>query len=258
MPRRETRTASGHRISYLVEGSGPALVLLSSALESAQGWAEFGYVHSFSDAYTVVAVDLVGQGQSDRSLDPADYSWERILDQLTSVLDAEGIGSASVWGYANGAEVAWLLARRRPRLVSALVLGGVYLGEGMIGDDQIDHAAVISAMAEALDTGDWHRYFDLFPIDWGERSRARMQMRNDAAVAAASTRGDLTRPRGVVAPNIPTLAYWGAEVSFSAANADLVPGLPLESLTVPGNQGDAFLDSDAIIGPVRHFLDGLR
>jgi hypothetical protein len=35
MSRRETTTYDGHRVGYLVDGEGPVLVVLASALESA-------------------------------------------------------------------------------------------------------------------------------------------------------------------------------------------------------------------------------
>jgi pimeloyl-ACP methyl ester carboxylesterase len=258
MSRRETTTYGGYRISYLVDGEGPVLVLLASALESAASWVEFGYFDAFRDDCRLIAIDLVGQGESVQSVDERDYSWEQIVEQVVSVLEAESVESCTMWGYANGAETALLLANRRPDLVSRLVLGGIYLAGARQTwlDRGIDHDRVISAMAEALDVGDWDGYFDLFPIDWGERARERMRT-SDPAVAAASTRGDLTRPRGVVIPNVPTLTYWAADAFPGGDNSDAGLALPLESVIVPGNHGGGFMEPARIIPAVRRFLNSV-
>ena len=78
--------------------------------------------HALAGRHPVLVPDLPGFGLSDkprRALDVREHT-----DVVAAWLDAHGIGRVCVGGHSFGAEIAAGLARRRPDLVAALVLGG--------------------------------------------------------------------------------------------------------------------------------------
>ena len=66
-------TSRGFQISYVTAGGpgNPALVLVHGILQSAARWAEIGYLDVFAEQYHVIAVDLLGHGESDKPTDPS-------------------------------------------------------------------------------------------------------------------------------------------------------------------------------------------
>ncbi len=256
-PRREVVTSDGIRISYLVAGDGAPLVLIPGRLQSAEAWHRAGYFDGLTGQHRVIAVDLLGHGQSDVSLDRNAYSPESVVVQLLSVFERESVESAAVWGYSSGAEYAIGLARRRPDLVSRVVVGCLFLGDmphtyRLLGPD---HAAKVERVAGLLERGDWEAYFDseLCTVSAEDRSRAIAE--NDPRVVSAQLRSDLLRPRGFVLPSVPTLAYWGEGEWFHSDNAERAEALPIASGVVVGDSGAAFHQVASVLNIVRPFLE---
>ncbi len=224
--RREVVSQDEHRISYLVEGAGPVVVMLPAMLQSASRWEALGYVERFSDRYRVIVIDLLGRGESDRPYDPAAYGPESLVASVSAVLAGEGARQAALWGFAGGAEVAGLVARRRPALVRAAVFGGLYLGDviGGLRDVGVEAEALIERCAEALERGDWDEYFKTVPVD----IPAHLQ----SSYAETNTEGD----------------------SFAGQNSRLSESMPIDSAVIPGGHADAFLNVERVAAEVDPFL----
>ena len=58
-----TTTSRGYRLNYIVEGDGPALVLIPGLTQSLQRWVERGYVEHFARSFRVIALDPLGHGE---------------------------------------------------------------------------------------------------------------------------------------------------------------------------------------------------
>ena len=254
--RREVVSQDEHRISYLVEGAGPVVVMLPAMLQSASRWEALGYVERFSDRYRVIVIDLLGRGESDRPYDPAAYGPESLVASVSAVLAGEGARQAALWGFAGGAEVAGLVARRRPALVRAAVFGGLYLGDviGGLRDVGVDAEALIERCAEALERGDWDEYFKTVPVDIPAHLQSSYAETNDPLAIAAITRAELLRHRTFLVPPVPTLAYWAEGDSFAGQNSRLSESMPIESAVIPGGHADAFLNVERVAAEVDPFL----
>jgi len=100
--------------------AGPAIVLLHGFGTCAFLWRAVAPVLA-SAGYTVVSVDLLGFGESDRPVD-ANYSLSAQADYLERALTALRLGDVSVVGQDMGAVVALLLAAQSPRRVRRLAL----------------------------------------------------------------------------------------------------------------------------------------
>jgi pimeloyl-ACP methyl ester carboxylesterase len=112
------------KIYYEVEGEGPPLVMLHGLTGSGEGWRESGYVDALKDEYRLILMDFRGHGKSDKPRDPAQYTVENIVGDVTAVLDRLGIKTACFHGYSFGGGICYELARRIPGRIKALIIGG--------------------------------------------------------------------------------------------------------------------------------------
>jgi pimeloyl-ACP methyl ester carboxylesterase len=108
----------GLALSYLVEGRGPAVVLIHGLGGFAESWRH--NVASLAARATVYAVDLPGFGRSAKP--PASYSLGYFARALHAFLDGVGVTHASLVGHSLGAAVAVTYALTRPARVERLAL----------------------------------------------------------------------------------------------------------------------------------------
>jgi pimeloyl-ACP methyl ester carboxylesterase len=123
-PSLQFRTVHGYRRAFRIAGSGPVILLIHGIGDNSTTWETVQA--KLAQRFTVIAVDLLGHGQSDKPR--ADYSvaaYANGMRDLLSVLDIERI---TVVGHSLGGGVAMQFAYQFPQLVERLVLvaaGGV-------------------------------------------------------------------------------------------------------------------------------------
>lgn len=118
-------TRDGVRLSYAVEGAGPALFFHTGGGGDGSMWRTAGYV-DLLPGFRHVMFDHRGHGAGDGPTALEQHRLEEYVADVLAVLDAEGIPSAHYVGYSSGAYVGCALAARAPQRVSSLVLiGGV-------------------------------------------------------------------------------------------------------------------------------------
>jgi pimeloyl-ACP methyl ester carboxylesterase len=119
-PSLQFRTIHGYRRAFRIAGSGPVLLLIHGIGDNSTTWA--AVQAKLAQRFTVIAVDLLGHGQSDKPR--ADYSvaaYANGMRDLLSVLDVERV---TVVGHSLGGGVAMQFAYQFPQLVERLVLVG--------------------------------------------------------------------------------------------------------------------------------------
>jgi pimeloyl-ACP methyl ester carboxylesterase len=114
---------SGIRIHYEVDGAGPPLVLQHGFTQCLEDWSECGYVAALRPRYRLILLDARGHGGSDKPHDEASYTLDRRVADVTTVLDAVGVGKAHFWGYSMGGWIGFGMARHAAHRVGALVIG---------------------------------------------------------------------------------------------------------------------------------------
>ena len=126
-PRRQIATArDGTKISYDVEGTGPALMLVHGGGQTGRSWRERGYVEKLRGQFTVITMDLRGSGDSGKPATPDAYALDRVLDDLTAVADAAKAPRFHLWGFGHGATIGRYLAARSPRVISAVLMSASF------------------------------------------------------------------------------------------------------------------------------------
>ena len=112
----------GTKISFDVEGTGPALLLVHGGGQTGRSWRERGFVEKLRGQFTVITMDLRGSGESGKPATPDAYALDRILDDLTAVADAAKAPRFHLWGFGHGATIGRYLAARSPRVISAVLV----------------------------------------------------------------------------------------------------------------------------------------
>ena len=127
--------SEGVRIHFHVEGTGPPLVLLHGFGVSGDAWRTGGHVEALSDQFQVITMDARGHGRSDKPHDLSAYGLRKRVRDVTSVLDAVGMGKARFLGFSLGGITGFGLSRYAPqRFRSVIVLGADPYAEKSSGD----------------------------------------------------------------------------------------------------------------------------
>ncbi len=131
----ETRfvtSKDGTKIAYDIAGSGPAVILLHGGGQNRQVWHRAGYVERLAKEFTVISVDIRGNGESDKPADVSAFHFERINEDVLAVAEAVKATRFVLWGFSYGANVGRYLASRSDR-VRAMVYIGINFGPAVEG-----------------------------------------------------------------------------------------------------------------------------
>ena len=127
---RQDVPVDGFRLAYQRAGQGPAVLLLHGWPGDRTDYREV--LPLVAGAADVVLPDLRGFGESDKHpADPAsEYSAAGQARSLIALIGELNLGRPVIVGYDVGSRIAQTIARQRPDLVSALVLGPPLPGIG--------------------------------------------------------------------------------------------------------------------------------
>ncbi len=235
----------GLRMHYLLEGSGPAVVLLHGMGSCGEDWLL--QVPALVQAgYTVLAPDLRGHGRTGKP--PGPYTIPQMADDVDGLMEGLGIEQAAVVGLSLGGLVAQSLAIRHPTRVRALVLVNTFARlrpqgrRGWVHFLRRGLALVTGGMRAQAETV----ARELFPHPDQEALRQIAVQRlseNDPLAYRATLRAVLRFDgrRELARIRVPTLVVAGAEdttVSLEAKR-ELASSIPNARLEVIPNSGHA-------------------
>ncbi|MBE0529979.1 MAG: alpha/beta fold hydrolase [Rhodospirillales bacterium] len=125
---RYCKAEDGIRLAYAALGSGPPLVKAAHYLTHLQFDTESlfhrHWVRELSKGNRLVRYDERGNGLSDWQI--ADFSFELMVKDLETVVDAMDLGRFALLGVSQGASVSIEYARRHPERVASLIIYGGY------------------------------------------------------------------------------------------------------------------------------------
>lgn len=117
-------TNDGTRLAYCTTGTGPTVVRVGHWMTHLEYELHSPVWHHWIEALqaktTLVRYDMRGWGLSD--WDAGDYSLERQVSDLESIMDVVGHGKVILFGYSQSCPVAITYAARHPERVSKLLL----------------------------------------------------------------------------------------------------------------------------------------
>lgn len=143
------------RVAYDRSGAGPAILLLHGGGSKRQEWHEAGYVDRLKESYTVITMDLRGHGESALPVDPADYTIDKMEQDILAVANACGFERFTIWAMSYGGKVGRYLAARSRR-VDRIILMGTPLGRGVTGElrrEAVDFCAHWPPIVQAQSDG---------------------------------------------------------------------------------------------------------
>ena len=163
---RFARTADGIRIAHAATGDGYPLVRAAHWL----GHLNFDWqtpvwrpwIESLSARYKLVRYDARGCGLSDHGVD--EFGLDRLVSDLESVVDAEGLERFALLGMSQGGAVSIVYAARHPERVSHLVLCGAFARGALRRNPSPEQADAIAAMVKLVEVG------------WGQENPAFLQL----------------------------------------------------------------------------------
>ena len=126
-------SSDGTRIAYDVTGEGFAIILLHGGWHTRQNWHDVGYVKRLKNNFKVIAMDIRGNGESDKPTDSSYYTTEKMCQDILAVADACGVEKFSIWGFSYGANIGRYLAAQSDR-VEKFIMIGVPFGLGAPGE----------------------------------------------------------------------------------------------------------------------------
>ena len=130
-------------LHHEVEGDGPPLVLLHAGGLDLRMWEP--QVAAFAGSFRVIRCDLRGHGRTPLPGEPFSH-----VDDIAELLDALGVGSATLVGSSFGGYCAIELARTQPERVERLVLADAAYAH----DWSAEFQRFLDDEAAALERGD--------------------------------------------------------------------------------------------------------
>ena len=218
----------GLTISYVRAGTGSPVVCLHGIGGHAGQWRQ--QLAGLADAYTVVAWDAPGYGQSDDP--PPGWSMADWADHLAGLFDALGLDRAHVIGQSWGGVLAQVFYGRHAARVRSLVLADTFLGGSAANPDS---QATLKSRLEAIDT--------LTPAEYA-------RTRTPALLGTGGTPKLLAELEAMLAAIHPP-GYRAAAIALAGADTrDVLERIAVPTLVtcgaldriVPGAQGARLID----------------
>lgn len=221
-------TADGTKIHYDKIGTGPPVVLIHGFIGNGESWKRTALRQMLADSgYTVVTLDLRGNGRSDRPHAVAAYEKDVEVYDVIALMKHLGFAQYDVVGYSRGAIIAAKLLSVAPaNQVRRAVLGGMGMG---FTDPNWDRRR---NFYEALARPGSHP--DLQPaVEYAIKSGA-----DTVALKYMQQFQPVTLPSELKRIKQPVLVISGDQDEDNGKAADLAAALPNATLaTVPGTHG---------------------
>jgi pimeloyl-ACP methyl ester carboxylesterase len=253
---------NGLDVAFQRQGEGPDLMLLHGGLCDSRVWRRA--LETLSDAFTVVAWDTPGCGQS--SDPPEHFRLPEFADCLGLFTDALGLQRPHLLGHSWGSALALELYRQRPTTLRSLVLVGAYAGwAGSLPPHQVEQRLQFARRVAQRAPGSFEPvstpglFSDLLPADIAAELTTIMSETRAVGtrtMAYALAEADLRD----VLPHIdvPTLLLYGEADERSPLNVarELHARIPGSTLTVlPGLGHECYLESaETFSAEVLNFL----
>ncbi len=250
--------ANGERLHYLMEGSGPAVLLIHSMGVDAAMWRE--QFRALADRYTCIAFDCRGHGDSSYN---ARFTVADVAADHKAGLDQLGIGACHVVGLAMGGPVALSLAALWPDAVRSLVIADGFADMREVGGARIPEWSDTIRSTTMAEFG--LNYAQSRLMEWApagahdEMARSIAKVPPEAYIDVMKAIFEIDFVSELATVRVPTLVLWGERdevtpIEHSRQIAEGIPGAVLK--TIPDAGHIANIDQpEAFNRHVGEFLD---
>lgn len=225
----------GTKIHYDIAGKGPAVVLVHGFIGNGESWKRFPLRQMLADSgFTVVTLDLRGNGRSDRSHEAAAYANDVEAYDVMALMKHLGHAQYDVVGYSRGSIItAKLMALAPKNVVRRAVLGG--MGMGFTDPNWVRRRNFYEALARPGSHPDLQPAV-AYAVKSGADTIALKYMQQFQPV---TTRAELKRLK------LPVLVISGDKDEDNGQASELAAALPNATLAnVPGTHNTAVATSD--------------
>ncbi len=111
---------NGVNYNVKISGQGEALLLLHGFTGSLKNWEPF--IKDWADSNYVIAVDLLGHGETDKPRYASRYTVEKAADDLNDLFHKVCIKKSHIIGYSMGGRLALTFAVKYLEKVTSLIL----------------------------------------------------------------------------------------------------------------------------------------
>jgi 2-succinyl-6-hydroxy-2,4-cyclohexadiene-1-carboxylate synthase len=161
-----------------IDGRGPPLLLLHGFTGSLRAWDQLR--PALSRSAQLIAIDLIGHGDSARPAEDSRYTLDWCARDLIALLDALALERANVLGYSMGGRVALHLALQAPARIDTLVLESASPGI----EDAAERARRVQQDGELARRILAHG-IDAFVAEWEQQPLLKLQPHVGSAVLEA-------------------------------------------------------------------------
>jgi len=120
-------STDGAKIAYNVFGKGFPLVLIHGMGSNKEMWVDRKWVEIFDKYFTVITIDIRGNGESDKSYNPNFYSINNIIDDIDIVVRECGFNDYNYFGHSYGATIGLQICKQSKN-IKRVVCGGTTFG----------------------------------------------------------------------------------------------------------------------------------
>lgn len=99
------------KIVYTVFGNGPAIVLAHALGAKKEIWEESGWVDILKEHFTVISIDLRGNGESDASEKIDFYTQDKVISDIEAIVKKCGFSEFNYFGHSYGATIGLKLCK---------------------------------------------------------------------------------------------------------------------------------------------------
>lgn len=213
----------GETVHYVIEGHGPAILLLHGSLASLRQWN--GWAKQLRQHFTVVRFDQSPLGLSGPH-PSADYSLEHRFKVIDALMDKARARRFVIVGTSSAGVVAAAYSAERPERIKGMVLSNIAVGPFKFDmaslPQSFQHAMAEDAAHPGWHTPEYWRQILLYnvvdksvvtPALVEEWTLLNNRMLRDPAVPLAAARSTPTArtPADLEKIHVPTLLLWSAD-----------------------------------------------
>lgn len=120
-------STDGAKIAYNVFGKGFPLVLVHGMGSNKEMWADRKWNEIFDKYFTVITIDVRGNGESDKSYASDFYAINNIIDDINLIVRECGFNDYNYFGHSYGATIGLQLCKHTTN-IKRIICGGTTFG----------------------------------------------------------------------------------------------------------------------------------